>query len=208
MKGGRYMIYIFTDASSYNNGYKDPTDYMHSSSSIVVKDDQFNIIDRQSNMLHDSTIAKGEAFAMLMALLYAQRIITNGTSEKFTIVSDSKLCVCSIKEWAYNWERKNPNGIWYGSNKQEVKNQDILKKAFRIYNQYRDDIEINHIRGHIVNETKYKKALVTFKTLNGYSPSREMFDQFKQGNDDVDKEAGYMLKKGLRRLSQTFLCRG
>lgn len=60
------------------------------------------------------------------------------------IFCDSKYSIDCITKWAYGWERKGwtkPGG--------EIKNLDIIKPAYALYQEISPHITIHHVNGHV-----------------------------------------------------------
>lgn len=82
-----------------------------------------------------------ELNALHQALLMAQREIEKGNSVE--VLSDSMYSLNCIRTWAAGWEKK-------GWKKQdgEIKNLEIIKTTYALYNLVRDKIRLTHVAGH------------------------------------------------------------
>lgn len=83
----------------------------------------------------NTTNNRMEGFAIIAALKYANK-------RPCEIYTDSNLWVKTLTEWAENWERKG----WLKSNNKPVENLDIVKKAYKLYQE--SNAEIFWIKGH------------------------------------------------------------
>lgn len=82
--------------------------------------------------------------AELNALLKALQIASqNIGEEKITIFSDSKYSIDCIKTWAYSWKK---NG--WSKKGGEIKNLELIKEAHFLYEDIKNSIELNHVKGH------------------------------------------------------------
>jgi len=82
-----------------------------------------------------------ELNALHQALLMAQREIEKGNSVE--VLSDSMYSLNCIRTWAAGWEKK-------GWKKQdgEIKNLEIIKLAYAVYNTIKDKMRLTHVAGH------------------------------------------------------------
>ena len=82
--------------------------------------------------------------AELNALLKALQIASQNISEeKIIIFSDSKYSIDCIKTWAYSWKK---NG--WSKKGGEIKNLELIKEAHFLYEDIKNSIELNHVKGH------------------------------------------------------------
>ncbi len=84
--------------------------------------------------------------AELNGLLYAFRYAKSLTKrdQKVEILSDSKYSIDCITKWARGWQAKG----WTRGKGEEIKNLEIIKECFALYNELKADIKITHVRGH------------------------------------------------------------
>lgn len=82
-----------------------------------------------------------ELGALYEALLLAQKELDNGNSVE--IKGDSMYAINCIKTWAVSWER---NG--WKKKGGEIKNLDIIKQAYALYNKIKKDVKLTHIKAH------------------------------------------------------------
>lgn len=63
----------------------------------------------------------------------------------YNIFSDSAYCVNLIKDWMWSWEKSN----WRNSKNEEVKNLDLVKNLYYLYDNKKTSIcQIHKVKGH------------------------------------------------------------
>jgi ribonuclease HI len=82
-----------------------------------------------------------ELNALFKALQLASESLKN--SSNVTINSDSKYSIDCITKWAYGWKSKG-----WSKKGGEIKNLELIKKAHNLYDQIKDKIKINYVKGH------------------------------------------------------------
>ncbi|MDQ7044406.1 MAG: ribonuclease H [Sulfurimonas sp.] len=82
-----------------------------------------------------------ELGALYQSLLLAQKELTNGN--KVDIKCDSMYSINCIKVWAISWEKKG-----WTKKGGEIKNLDIIKLAYTLYNRIKKEISLSHIKAH------------------------------------------------------------
>lgn len=83
-----------------------------------------------------------ELNGLMQALLLAQDKLAQDLS--VAIYCDSKYSIDCVTKWAAGWQKKNwtrPGG--------EIKNLDIIKPAFALYQELAEKISIYHVNGHV-----------------------------------------------------------
>ncbi|MGF1727314.1 viroplasmin family protein [Photobacterium nomapromontoriensis] len=83
-----------------------------------------------------------ELHGLNQALLLAKEKLATGSS--VGIFCDSKYSIDCITKWASGWEKKG----WTKSGG-EIKNLDIIKPAYTIYQEISSQITIHHVNGHV-----------------------------------------------------------
>jgi ribonuclease HI len=94
--------------------------------------------------LHEShgTNNTAELNALLEALKLAKTTIANNQTTQ--ILSDSKYSIDCITKWAKGWKNKG----WTRGKGEEIKNLEIIKTAFTLYESIKNDVIISHVKGH------------------------------------------------------------
>lgn len=84
--------------------------------------------------------------AELNALLEALKLAKSTLAKKQTteILSDSKYSIDCITKWAKGWKAKG----WKRGKGEEIKNLEIIKSAYNLYDSIKNDIIISHVKGH------------------------------------------------------------
>jgi ribonuclease HI len=86
-----------------------------------------------------------ELNALHCALLMAEQAVLAGESPQ--VLSDSKYALNCIATWAASWEKKGwrkPGG--------EIKNLEIIKTIYALYNRIEPQIELTHVSAHVGTE--------------------------------------------------------
>lgn len=83
-----------------------------------------------------------ELNGMLYAFRYAKALIKKGA--KVEVLSDSKYSIDCITKWARGWQAKG----WTRGKGEEIKNLEIIKECFTLYNEIKAHLTITHVRGH------------------------------------------------------------
>lgn len=94
--------------------------------------------------LHDpkGTNNTAELLALYEALKFAERYIQQNLSVQ--ILSDSKYSIDCITKWAKGWQKKG----WTRGKGEEIKNLEVIKNCFALYELYKSKIIISHVKGH------------------------------------------------------------
>ena len=82
-----------------------------------------------------------ELGALYEALQIAQKEAKDGNS--VTVKCDSMYSINCITKWAIGWEKKG-----WSKKGGEIKNLDIIKLAYALYNSIKRDVELTHIKAH------------------------------------------------------------
>ncbi|KID56619.1 ribonuclease HI [Pseudoalteromonas luteoviolacea] len=91
------------------------------------------------------------------------------------IFCDSKYSIDCITEWARGWQKKG----WVKSGG-EIKNLDIIKPAFEVYQEIASKVMVHHVNGHVGiegNELADRMSIVAIETQN------ENLKQFEDTDD-------------------------
>ncbi|MFT5661794.1 MAG: ribonuclease HI [Sulfurimonas sp.] len=82
-----------------------------------------------------------ELGALHQSLVLAQKESQAGN--RVHIKCDSMYSINCIKQWAISWEKKG-----WTKKGGEIKNLEIIKKAYFLYNSIKKDVELSHIKAH------------------------------------------------------------
>lgn len=194
----------YTDASSFNNGKKNPSLPEHSASAGVIlmeSDDSIVIIDSVYTYNPNSSISFGEIIAIYNILSRVEYLASNvDLNVSLTLHSDSAYCVQAINDWMPNWKKRQRNGIWIKSTGEPVAYQSIFEEIDRILNLDNLSIKIKHIAGHIdmSNKKHVMKAMKNYLRFNKKEVSVETLQKHTYFNDMCDVYAKEVLRLGMR----------
>lgn len=87
-----------------------------------------------------------ELNGMLAAFKYAQGHIAQGKTVQ--VLSDSKYSIDCITKWAKGWQAKG----WTRGKGEEIKNLEVIKQCFTLYQALQSNLIISHVKGHANNE--------------------------------------------------------
>lgn len=111
--------------------------------------------------------------AELNGLLYSFKLAKSylDTTEQVQILSDSKYSIDCITKWAKGWQTKG----WTRGKGEEIKNVDLIKECFSLYQEIKQKLVISHVKGHaniegnelsdrmaVLARKQQQKALVKF----------------------------------------------
>ncbi|TMO68906.1 viroplasmin family protein [Pseudoalteromonas aurantia] len=114
-----------------------------------------------------------ELQGLMQALLLAKAYLSKGQS--VAIYCDSKYSIDCITKWAVGWEKKGwvkPSG--------EIKNLDLIKPAYSLYQTLSSAIKIYHVNGHVGiegNELADRMSILAIDSKHpDFVPYSEGFD--------------------------------
>ena len=114
-----------------------------------------------------------ELGALYESLLLAQKEVQNGNA--VAIKCDSMYSIDCISKWAISWEKKN-----WTKKGGEIKNLEIIKKAYYLYNDIKEDISLTHIKAHVGFEGN---ELADRMTMYAIQKKNEAFVRY---SDEID----------------------
>jgi ribonuclease HI len=84
--------------------------------------------------------------AELNGLLYSFKLAKKYLTsvEQVQILSDSKYSIDCITKWAKGWQAKG----WTRGKGEEIKNLDLIKECFTLYQEIKKHVIISHVKGH------------------------------------------------------------
>jgi len=107
------------------------------------------------------------------ALIIAEAEIKQAHS--VAIFCDSKYSIQCITQWAVNWQKKG-----WKKNGGEIKNLDLIKEIFSLYQALKDKVQIFHVNGHVGvegNELADRMSMVAVESQEtDFSRYRETLD--------------------------------
>ena len=84
-----------------------------------------------------------ELNGLLESMKLAQVFLQNSDAS-ISILSDSKYSIDCITKWAKGWQAKG----WTRGKNEEIKNVEIIKTCFTLYQSIKTKINIAHVKGH------------------------------------------------------------
>jgi ribonuclease HI len=83
-----------------------------------------------------------ELNGLLAAFKYAKMHIEQGKTVQ--VLSDSKYSIDCVTKWAKGWQAKG----WTRGKGEEIKNLEIIKQCFSLYQTLKTNLIISHVKGH------------------------------------------------------------
>ena len=114
-----------------------------------------------------------ELHALHQALLMASTELDKGQS--VAIFCDSKYAIQCVTQWAINWQKKGwkkPSG--------EIKNLELIKEMFALYQQLKDKIKVLHVNGHVGVEGNELADRMSIIAIEAKEPNFVLY------NDELD----------------------
>ncbi len=124
-----------------------------------------------------------ELGALYQSLLIAKKEADNGNTVE--IKCDSMYSINCIKTWAISWEKKN-----WTKKGGAIKNLDIIKKAYYLYNDIKKDIELSHIKAHAGFEGNELADRMTMYAI------QEKSAEFVKYSQEIDVSKILKMRKG------------
>ncbi len=124
-----------------------------------------------------------ELNALYHSLLIAQKESAEG--KKVVIRCDSMYAINCIQTWAISWEK---NG--WTKKGGEIKNLEIIQKAYALYNQLKAKIELSHIKAHSGLEGNELADRMTVYTRDMKEPAFVRYDKTINVDEILSMRAG------------------
>jgi len=124
-----------------------------------------------------------ELGALYESLIIAQKEAKKGN--KVDIKCDSMYSINCIKTWAISWEKKG-----WTKKGGEIKNLDIIKLAYALYNSIKKDVTLTHIKAHAGFEGNELADRMTMYTIQEKSESFVKYDKEINVTDILKMRAG------------------
>jgi ribonuclease HI len=135
---------IKTDVVIYCDGGCDPNPGKAGSGVAVYQDD--GLIQLWYGVYNpNGTNNTAELGALFYSLQLAQHATQQGLSAQ--ILCDSMYSIQCIRDWAAGWEK---NG--WKKKTGEIKNLEIIKQAYALYNEIKDKVLLSHVKAHAGTE--------------------------------------------------------
>lgn len=124
-----------------------------------------------------------ELGALYESLLIAQREAQKGN--RVTIKCDSMYSINCIKTWAISWEKKG-----WTKKGGEIKNLEIIKLAYHLYNAIKHQVELTHIKAHAGYEGNELADRMTMYAIEEKSEAFVKYDDPIDVNKILQMRAG------------------
>ncbi len=124
-----------------------------------------------------------ELGALYESLQIAQKEAKNANAVE--IKCDSMYSINCIKTWAISWEKKG-----WTKKGGEIKNLDIIKRAYALYNEIKADVSLTHIKAHAGFEGNELADRMTMYTI------QEREEAFVKYDEKIDVEEILGMRKG------------
>ena len=111
---------------------------------IQIYDDIFFVF-FDNKKCENTTNNREELKAIISAIIFAIDTVQT-LPITYNIYSDSAYCINIIKNWIWSWAESN----WRNSKNEEVKNLDLIKNLYYLYDNKKTSIcQIHKVRGHL-----------------------------------------------------------
>jgi len=111
-----------------------------------------------------------ELGALYESLVIAQREAAAGND--VSIKCDSMYSIDCISKWAISWEKKG-----WTKKGGEIKNLEIIKKAYYLYNEIKKDVKLSHIKAHAGYEGNELADRMTMYAIQKQSAAFVKYDE-------------------------------
>ena len=85
-----------------------------------------------------------ELNGLLSSFQLAEHFIKKDSEQSICILSDSKYSIDCITKWAKGWQAKG----WTRGKGEEIKNLEVIKQCFSLYQTSKAQLIISHVKGH------------------------------------------------------------
>ncbi len=92
----------------------------------------------QANGTNNTAELNGMLYSFKLAKKYLNSV------DQVQILSDSKYSIDCITKWAKGWQTKG----WTRGKGEEIKNVDLIKECFALYQEIKQKLIISHVKGH------------------------------------------------------------
>ena len=92
----------------------------------------------QANGTNNTAELNGLLYSFKLAKKYLDNV------EQVQVLSDSKYSIDCITKWAKGWQAKG----WTRGKGEEIKNVNLIKECFALYQEIKQKLVISHVKGH------------------------------------------------------------
>lgn len=159
------------------------------------------LIEQNYDILHNTTINRGELYAIMMGITAAARY---QNYEKIRLYSDSQTSIFAIRDRIFNWVPTEIDGALFGKDGRPISNIDYIMSIIYYILQCELHIEFYHVKGHMkINDyndlQKAKHVFATSNRINDHIDD-QFIRQVVMGNDQVDRYTGMMLNMHIQDM--------
>lgn len=168
---------IKTDITIYCDGGCEPNPGKAGSGVAVYKNDK--LIQLWYGVYNPKgTNNTAELNALFYSLQLAQHATKQGLSAQ--VLCDSMYSIQCIRDWAPSWER---NG--WKKKTGEIKNLDIIKQAYALYNEVKEAVLLSHVKAHAGTEGNELADRMTMVAVERKDPSWVQYEKGEDGEFDI-----------------------
>ncbi|MBA35375.1 MAG: ribonuclease HI [Oleispira sp.] len=168
---------IKTDVVIYCDGGCDPNPGKAGSGVAVYQNDQ--LIQLWYGVYNpNGTNNTAELNALFYSLQLAQHATKQGLSAQ--ILCDSMYSIQCIRDWAAGWEK---NG--WKKKTGEIKNLEIIKLAYALYNEIKDTVLLSHVKAHAGTEGNELADRMTMVAVERKDPAWVQYEKNPSGEFDI-----------------------
>lgn len=146
------------------------------------------ILDSVTNIVHQSTVPRGEIMAIYHGLELGYRHVLPG--QTINIFSDSLISVKGVREWIFNWINNQHEGFLYGYDGSLVKNQMYFLGIVYMVLRHNIPVRFYHVKGHLsyLKQKDRKQFCHSFMTQNRMTvfPTELFLTYLMRGNAIID----------------------
>ena len=119
-----------------------------------------------------------ELNALFFSLQLAQHAVKQGISAQ--ILCDSMYSIQCIRDWASGWEKKG-----WKKKTGEIKNLDIIKQAYALYNEIKDQVLLSHVKAHAGTEGNELADRMTMVAVDRKDPAWAQYEKDPSGEFNI-----------------------
>lgn len=170
---------IKTDVVIYCDGGCDPNPGKAGSGVAVYQNDHLTQL--WYGMYNPSgTNNTAELNALFYSLQLAQQVTNQGLSAQ--ILCDSMYSIQCIRDWAAGWEK---NG--WKKKTGEIKNLEIIKRAYSLYNEIKDKVLLSHVKAHAGTEGNELADRMTMVAVERKDPAWVEYEKGPNGEFNISE---------------------
>ena len=168
---------IKTDVVIYCDGGCDPNPGKAGSGVAVYQKDQ--LIQLWYGIYNpNGTNNTAELNALFYSLQLAQHATKQGLSAQ--ILCDSMYSIQCIRDWASGWEKKG-----WKKKTGEIKNLEIIKRAYALYNEIKDSVLLSHVKAHAGTEGNELADRMTMVAVDRKDPGWVQYEKDANGQFNI-----------------------